>query len=307
MRGVTMEAAYLEIKQSQNSNGAALPPRPLSVLRAVPDTDSSRRLHLAKAGTVLDRRQHLGPHLSLLGPAGAVGDALPSACPADSLQLCWSEPDSALDLVLHGPGQPLPRQPHSWVLTLPLEPLLLEAIQHGLHNDLVVDCSQPQQLGHSAGGDLAETAAALVGCAERGQTTVWLLREQQLIQQLCLALQRPLTQGQPRRDRGWRHLLVSLSWMAEHLADDFSLADLAGVACITPRALQIAYRKHLDKRPLQSLRLLRLAKLRESLLANSPESGRLLDHLVRCGLSASGNTARHYRERYGETPSQTRS
>jgi transcriptional regulator GlxA family with amidase domain len=68
----------------------------------------------------------------------------------------------------------------------------------------------------------------------------------------------------------------------------------------------MAYRKHLDKRPLQSLRLLRLAELRRLLLQSASPSRRLMEHLDRCGLSRSGSTARHYRERYGEKPSQTR-
>lgn len=263
---------------------------PSAHLRPVPDLRPIRTTPSAQ-----------GPFLSLSGPRLRTR---PAAMSADCLQLRWSETEPrALQLVPPGPQQPLPG-PGIWVLTVPLEPLLLQTSVLGGLQQLVIDHPEALPAG-PAQQSLAQRAAALARCAEQGHTALWLQEEQTLIQQLAIHLQRPDLSGAQRRDRGWRHLNVSLAWMAEHLADDFNLPDVAAVAGVTPRALQMAYRRHLDKRPLQSLRLLRLAALRRLLLESPSPSRRLSDDLERCGLSRSGSTARHYQDRYGEKPSQT--
>lgn len=280
--------------------------RAAGVLRAVPDrwvATGSLQLQPAEGGEV--RRWVHGPHLSLHSPSTDGSDGLPQVCPADCLQLRWSADGPQVGLVLHCPHQPLARQPLWWVLTIPLEPLLLAAAEHGLLDNLVIDGEAPLQLA-SGPNDLTTTAAELLESAEHGQSSRWLQLERRLLLQLSQTLQRPRALTVPRGDRGWRHVNVSLAWMQRHLEENFVLPDLAAVAGITPRALQMAYRKHLGKRPLQSLRMLRLAELRRQLLTMPGSSRRLLDHLEQCGLSPSGNMARHYRERYGEKPSQTR-
>jgi transcriptional regulator GlxA family with amidase domain len=67
----------------------------------------------------------------------------------------------------------------------------------------------------------------------------------------------------------------------------------------------MAFRRHLNKRPLQSLRELRLARLRRLLLQGGRRPG-MAEALRQCGLPGNGTTARHYGERFGEKPSQTR-
>ena len=251
------------------------------------------------------RHSVVGPFLSLLGPQP---EAIPAAAAdpvvADGLQLHWDGNDGR-SLRLVSPSQPREPDPGDWVLQVPLEPLLLQASAQGVLQGLVIDRPEALVSGETT-QHLADTYAALAAATEAGPTGQWLQLEEQLLAQLASCLHRPDLSGAHRRDRGWRHLCQSLSWMAEHLAEDFNLAEVAAVAGITPRALQMAYRKHLDKRPLQSLRLLRLAKLRRLLLQSASPSRRLMEQLDRCGLSRSGSTARHYRERYGEKPSQTR-
>jgi transcriptional regulator GlxA family with amidase domain len=94
--------------------------------------------------------------------------------------------------------------------------------------------------------------------------------------------------------------------MDRWLADDLSLADLSRETGVSPRALQMAFRRHLQKRPLQSLRELRLARLRQLLLQGGRRPG-MVEALRQCGLPGNGTTARHYQERFAEKPSQTRS
>lgn len=221
---------------------------------------------------------------------------------ADGLELHWHGTDTTR-LQLTPPGSPTAGGPGCWTLLVPLEPLLLQASAAEQLQNLVFHSSDA--LGTSGLPLLLGTCcSALVHSAGTAPSPHWLRLEQQLIVQLVNALQRPDLAGSQWRERGWRHLTLTLNWMAEHLEEDFRLVDVAAVAGITPRALQMAYRRHLDKRPLQSLRLLRLAQLRQLLLLEAP-SQRLGDLLDRCGLSSSGSTARHYREHYGENPSQT--
>ncbi len=286
---------------------------PASHLEAVPDlpTPLNRTgrgqgsLQAVPDGPGAMRPWVVGPFLSLLGPQP---EAIPAAAAdpavADGLQLHWDGIDGR-SLRLVSPSQQHEPAPGDWVLRVPLEPLLLRASAQGVLQDLVIDWPEALVPGETT-QHLADTYAALVAATEAGPTGQWLQLEEQLLAQLASFLHRPDLAGAHRRDRGWRHLCLSLSWMAEHLTEDFNLAEVAVVAGITPRALQMAYRKHLNKRPLQSLRLLRLAELRRLLLQSANPSRRLMEHLDRCGLSRSGSTARHYRERYGEKPSQTR-
>lgn len=290
---------------------ANLPP-PAPHLAAVPDLPPPRTptgrgprglQAVADGPGSIASRCH-GPFLSLLGPqTPAIPAEADHPALADALQLHWDGSDGR-SLRLVPPGQQRQPAPCDRVLQVPLEPLLLQAsAQEGLQ-DLVIDRPEALLPGETT-QPLVDTFAALIASAKASQPTQWLQLEELLLAQLTSCLRRPDLAGAQRRDRGWRHLCLSLTWMAGHLADDFNLAEVAEVAGITPRALQMAYRKHLAKRPLQSLRLMRLAELRRLLLQSATPSRRLVAHLDRCGLSRSGSTARHYRERYGEKPSQT--
>jgi AraC-like DNA-binding protein len=248
-----------------------------------------------------------GPFLSLYSPQPDRNGPLPPQ--ADGLHLQW-QPANPCSLQLVPPGQQRPVAPDCWLLQVPLEPLLLKASAGDCLPNLVIDHLDALPAADSQ-QPLVNLASSLIASAanadcDQGRSTQWLQLEEQLITQLVQCLQRPDLAGAQRRDRGWRHVSLSLAWMAAHLGDAFSLADVAAEAGITPRALQMAYRKHLGKRPLQSLRLLRLAELRRLLLQSASPTRRLIEHLERCGLTRSGSTARHYRERYGEKPSQTR-
>lgn len=266
-----------------------------------------------------------GPMLILQGPAATETEAGPAicTCPADRLQLRWTltpapaseaaEAEAAAarlqDLRLDPPTSTVRPAADSWLLQVPLEPLLLLA--HGRGRGLQLAIDQPLQLqGLAAPPGLRQTLAALCRSGLEGQTSSWLLLETQLLTQLVQLLTRPLqaaaTGGLPRQDRAWQHVLLSLERMQRNLQEGLSLQDLSTATGVSPRALQMAYRRHLDKRPLQSLRELRLARLRRLLLLGQRQSRSLVDVLEECGLPGNGITARYYQERYGEKPSQTR-
>jgi AraC-like DNA-binding protein len=87
---------------------------------------------------------------------------------------------------------------------------------------------------------------------------------------------------------------------------DISLADIARAACVTPRALQLAFRRHLDTTPMAYLRRVRLAEAREELLGASPEDGATVTRVaLDWGFANPGRFARYYRAAYGEAPGET--
>jgi AraC-like DNA-binding protein len=241
----------------------------------------------------------LGPILNLRAP----GNCPP--CRPDQIQLHWQEQTDRwpIDLDFDPPGQRAAPPPTSWSLVLPLEQLLLAADRRGLVVDLAVDtCCR---LHSSSGARLAAAIGRLHNLADQGLSHDWLLQEPPLLDLLVDALLAAPVPATPRQDRGWRHVIDSLRCMERGLDADISLADLSHETGVSPRALQMAFRRHLNKRPLQSLRELRLARLRHLLLQGGRRLG-MAEALRRCGLTGNGTTARHYKERFGEKPSQTR-
>ncbi len=246
----------------------------------------------------------LGPILSLQGPTPGAAQPASLACRPDQLQLRWQ----AGSLEIDPPGWCGLAAAADWSLQVPLEQLLLAAERRGLTPGLVVDldANRGQQLAATAETrTLIEALADLRQQAEQGLTAGWLSLEPVLLDRLVDVLLVNCAGADPRQDRGWRHVIETLVRMERGLAEELSLADLSEATGVSPRALQMAYRRHLHKRPLQSLRELRLARLRRLLLEQG-RSGNLAEAQERCGLPGNGTTARHYGERYGEKPSQTR-
>lgn len=85
---------------------------------------------------------------------------------------------------------------------------------------------------------------------------------------------------------------------------DITLADIAGAAYVTPRALQYGFRRRLDTTPMAYLRKVRLHHARAELLA--PEAGATVASVAgRWGFFHLGRFARYYRDEFGENPAQT--
>ncbi|MDT0318043.1 AraC family transcriptional regulator [Streptomyces millisiae] len=95
--------------------------------------------------------------------------------------------------------------------------------------------------------------------------------------------------------------------LVEERADEpHTLADLAAAARVSPRALQEAFRQHLDTTPLGYLREVRLRRAHQDLLAAGRDgSATVSDIAYRWGFSNLGRFAAYYRERYGQPPSKT--
>jgi AraC-like DNA-binding protein len=93
-------------------------------------------------------------------------------------------------------------------------------------------------------------------------------------------------------------------YIEAHLNDSISMPDLARIAKVSVRALQIAFKKHRGVSPLTFLKERRLTRARELLLAGA--SGvRVTDVASRCGFNHLGQFSVDYRRRFGEKPIDT--
>jgi len=98
----------------------------------------------------------------------------------------------------------------------------------------------------------------------------------------------------------------AIAFMEEHLSEPISTADIAEAARLSPRGLQDAFRRMLDRTPTEQLRLLRLEAARSDLLNADPADGATVAAIARrWGFAHGPRFSAAYRERYGETPRET--
>ncbi|OON76994.1 helix-turn-helix domain-containing protein [Streptomyces tsukubensis] len=87
---------------------------------------------------------------------------------------------------------------------------------------------------------------------------------------------------------------------------DIGLSDIAAAVHVTPRALQYAFRRHLDTTPTAYLRRVRLNHAHAALKAATPASGETVTTVAaRWGFLNPGRFAAVYRLAYGRSPSHT--
>ncbi|MEU6773710.1 helix-turn-helix transcriptional regulator [Streptomyces sp. NPDC046759] len=110
-------------------------------------------------------------------------------------------------------------------------------------------------------------------------------------------------------DRGDAHpamLRRALAYIDDHADQPITVADIAGAAHVTVRAVQYAFRRHLDTTPLAHLRRVRLAHAHHDLAAAGPGSGHSVTAIAaRWGFHHPGRFASLYRAAYQRTPHQT--
>ncbi len=82
-------------------------------------------------------------------------------------------------------------------------------------------------------------------------------------------------------------------------------ADIASAADVTVRAVQLAFRRHLDTTPLAYLRRVRLEKAHRELLAADPAHTTVTEVAYRWGFASASRFAAQYRAAYGVMPSRT--
>jgi AraC-like DNA-binding protein len=113
-------------------------------------------------------------------------------------------------------------------------------------------------------------------------------------------------EGPPASRRIPATMRSAIAFIETCAAEPIGLAEIAGAAQISPRALQAAFRKHLGTTPLGHLHAVRMARVHADLLAAQPGDGQTVSAVAnRWGFSQLSRFARDYKQRYGVSPRQT--
>jgi AraC-like DNA-binding protein len=108
-----------------------------------------------------------------------------------------------------------------------------------------------------------------------------------------------------RSDASPATLRRAIAFIDEHAHDDITAAEIAAAAGVTIRAVQLAFRRHLDTTPLGYLRRVRLHYAHRQLAAADPQHGSVTAVAYRWGFANSSRFAAYYRQAYGVLPSHT--
>jgi AraC-like DNA-binding protein len=103
-----------------------------------------------------------------------------------------------------------------------------------------------------------------------------------------------------------RAMRAAVRYIEEHYAQPLTAGDIAEAAHVSERTLFEGFRRELGVTPMTYARRFRLARARDALIAADPDAGATVaDISLRHGFGHLGRFAASYRERYGESPSET--
>ncbi len=109
-----------------------------------------------------------------------------------------------------------------------------------------------------------------------------------------------------RRDAHSRTLRRAIAFIEAHPQQDITVAEIARAASVTPRAVQLAFRRHLGTTPTAYLKLVRLHQAHRDLQAADPARGdRVVTVATRWGFASMSRFAADYRAVFGHSPSHT--
>lgn len=169
--------------------------------------------------------------------------------------------------------------------------------------DAAVDLQNPLLLPWLEQLRAIVTSPSLLACASANQ------RVAVEMERLLISL---LTAGQAWTDASLtkapaiapRCVRKAEAFIEEHAADAIRLQDVAEAAAVPVRTLLAGFRRFRDTTPMQYLREVRLDLSRQRLRAAAPGSS-VAAIALDCGFLHLGRFAQAYRERHGETPSET--
>lgn len=108
-----------------------------------------------------------------------------------------------------------------------------------------------------------------------------------------------------RRDAHTTTLQRAIAFIDDNAHRDLSAADIAAASFVTVRALQHAFRRHLQTTPMAYLRDVRLAHVHRELTAADPAGTAVGDVAARWGMHHHSRFTARYKTVYGVTPSET--
>jgi AraC-like DNA-binding protein len=108
-----------------------------------------------------------------------------------------------------------------------------------------------------------------------------------------------------RHDAHPQTLRRAIAFIEANPHHDISTADIAAAAHVTIRAIQLAFKRHLDTTPMAYLRRVRLHQAHLDLLQATPETNSVTAIAARWGFPSPNHFATLYRREFGEPPSRT--
>jgi len=111
---------------------------------------------------------------------------------------------------------------------------------------------------------------------------------------------------QDRTDATPATLARAIAFIDANADIEITLADIAHAACVSVRAVQLAFRRGLDTTPTAYLRRVRLERAHQQLRGASPQDGTTISQIAaRWGFADPSRFTALYRRTYGQLPSQT--
>lgn len=116
-----------------------------------------------------------------------------------------------------------------------------------------------------------------------------------------------LTEPTPddRHDGSPATLRRAVAYIDEHVREDITLAHIAAHARVTIRAVQLAFRRHLDTTPTAYVRRVRLDRAHRQLADADPAHESVTAVSYQWGFASPSRFAAYYRAAYGVPPSRT--
>lgn len=101
-----------------------------------------------------------------------------------------------------------------------------------------------------------------------------------------------------------RYVRRAQDYIAEHLSEIRSVAEIAAAIGISPRTLQNGFKQALNVSPAEYVRQARIQALHDALLRATPEDN-VTSLMTSVGISSFGRYAEYYRQQIGVAPSET--
>ena len=101
-----------------------------------------------------------------------------------------------------------------------------------------------------------------------------------------------------------RMLRRALDFIDGNAEYDITIRDIAAAADVTPRAIQYAFREHLQTTPLEYLRRVRLERAHKALVSADPARETVTSIAGRCGFTHPGRFSSAYKAVFGIEPSR---
>jgi transcriptional regulator GlxA family with amidase domain len=111
--------------------------------------------------------------------------------------------------------------------------------------------------------------------------------------------------AQDRFDSSPATLRRAVAFIDEHAGRHLTVTDIAAASFVTVRAVQLAFRRHLDMTPMQYLRRVRLDRAHQDLLAADPARESVTAVAYRWKFASASRFTAYYRGVYGVLPSHT--